>query len=373
MSVVKKAVSSAIVLAALGKIAFDQVKGLSARISNVKRLDENGALYYFEYEGNYDDLLTKLPIKILSKCGCSAFISHNQDDDVITGRNYDLAHTDKNKKITGLNTVFKLHPQGKYSSINMADACWFSVLKLPYYMGALDDGKTTLLPLYLLPYFCMDGINEKGLTVSILYLDIKEGEKAVEQSVKGKKTIVLTQLMRYMLDNCKDIEEAIDLAGQYNITNTLKSDYHLFITDEKGNSAVLEWRYNTFTVTRIDAATNFYHGYDDSCDCYYGEKLKERFIQPKETIREYHYGYGHGYGRFNTMAQCLQQHMIDRQSMKTQMSDEEAANLLAQVSQEYDETDISSHTQYSALYNNTKRCVDIWLLRDYCKKYHFDL
>ena len=80
----------------------------------------------------------------------------------------------------------------------------------------------------------MDGINEKGLSVSILALDVKEGEQAVHQSVEGKKTILYEELLRYILDSCATVKEAEELAGEYNIHNIIGNDYHLFVTDENG-------------------------------------------------------------------------------------------------------------------------------------------
>ena len=41
----------------------------------------------------------------------------------------------------------------------------------------------------------MDGVNEKGFAVSFLYLDLKEGEHPVNQTEKGKESVILSVLL----------------------------------------------------------------------------------------------------------------------------------------------------------------------------------
>ena len=73
----------------------------------------------------------------------------------------------------------------------------------------------------------------------------------------------------------------------------------MFVTDDSGSSAVLEWRNNTFIVTYTDMITNFYVAFDDAEDCYLDGGLKEKFIAPAENPFNYRFGYGHGYERFS--------------------------------------------------------------------------
>ena len=346
---------------------------LSTSFTNVESVDDQGLLYSMDYTAEYDNALMKLPVTFIKDFGCSAFTSFNEEGDVITARNYDLAHTDEDGNATGLNVVFQLHPKGKYASINFADAAWMSLIGVPYTAHALDDGNANRLFLAFLPYICMDGMNEKGLTVSILSLDLKEGESAVNQNESGKDTVTITEMLRLLLDECADVNEAISLAKSYNMTNLLGADFHLFVTDALGNSVVLEWRYNELYVTYQDAVTNFYVGFDDGEDCYYGEQLKEKFVKEENLTRNYLYGYGHGYARFNTIVEMLNGHIVNDETYQTSITDQEAMDTLESVAQDYDGTSLTSLTQYSVIYNSTDLTVDVCVMSNFDKHYTFTL
>jgi len=341
----------------------------NSSISNLKRLDKDGSLYYGEYNREYNNFLFNLAFRVIRGGSCSAFITKNKHNEFLTCRNYDMPHKDSNDNITGLNIVLKIKGRAKYDSINGIDACWLKVLKQPFFKGSLDNPKINKLPLCLLPYLAMDGINEKGFSVSILALDLKEGEKPVSQNEKGKKKIVINQLVRLMIDNCANVDEAIKLANSYNLVAMLGYDYHLFISDANGQSRVLEWRYNTLKAIDTDLVTNFYVSTDDAEDCYYGKDLKEKF-KKRKNINDYHYGYGHGYNRFNKAAKELEKHMLKNKS--TKMSDDDAVDILNKISQDYDGM-LTSYTQYSVIYNNTTHNATFYALKDYKNKYTFSI
>ena len=346
---------------------------LSGAVKNLERVDDRGILYSMDYTASYDNALMKLPITYIKTAGCSAFVTRNEEGDVITARNYDLAHTDDDGNATGLNVIFTLEPEGKYKSINLADAAWLTIIGLPYTAGAFDEGGASPMFLAFMPYLCMDGMNEKGLTVSILALDVKDGEEPVNQTQEGKETVTITELLRLMLDNCADVDEAVALAQEYNLTNIIGSDFHLFVTDADGRSVVMEWRWNTLYLTWQDAVTNFYVGFADAEDCYYGDTLKERFVAAEGLTRAYSYGYGHGYERFNILARTLDEHIVDLATYATVMTEEEAMDTLAAASQVYDGTDISSNTQYSVIYNSADLTAEVCVMRDYEEHYYFSL
>lgn len=348
-------------------------KKMQRCIDGVRRVDENGSLYYMECDANYYGAVS-LPIKALGlvkKGGCSAFIARTPEGDIITGRNYDMPHKDDSDNIFGVDMVLKCMPKGKYRSIAGVDTVWLSALGIKMRPGCLDDGTTKISALAFMPYLCMDGMNEKGFTVSILALDIKNGEKAVAQNVSGKKKVIITMLERYMLDSCATVEEAIALAKNYNLTNTFGSDYHLFISDAAGNSAALEWRNNQFRAVRTDALTNCYVGDDDAEDCYYPDGLKEKYVPLEfEPKKKYRFGYGHGYERYKKLIRFLEAHRAEDGTAL--MTADDAQGLLASVAQNYDGM-LTSFTQYSVVYNNTKLTADYWMFQDYEKKYEFKL
>lgn len=347
---------------------------IKARLSyeNLERIDEDGAFYAIDYVGNYDGPLVSKTLNLLGG-GCTAYIAANTDGDVITCRNYDFPHKDNNGNPSGLNVLVRCNPEGRYSSIGITDVALFGMVGLPYYAGALDNGDIRSLMLMFAPYLCMDGINEKGLTVSILSLDTKEGETATHQNAEGKENLMINSLLRQLLDNCATLDEAIKYTENVNIIGAFGRDFHLLVTDAQGQSAVFEWRFDQFTVTYTNAVTNFYVEYDDGGDCYYGDRLKEKFTFAENVSREYKYGYGHGYGRFKKVVETLETHITDRNTLTPSMTEEEAMNLLADVSQEYDPELMTTQTQYSVIYNNTDLTATVCAMRDYEHVYTFAL
>jgi len=364
------------ILAILVIIALALLFMLTGNVKNIKRVDDEGYLYSMDYTGNYrHNPLSALPVCLLSGVGCSTFLTHSIDGDVLTGRNYDFPHKDNAGNITGLNVIINFAPRNRYRSLCIADAAFFTVIGIPYYKGTLDSGKVRLFPLTFIPYLCMDGINEKGLTASILSLDIKKGEKSVRQNVDGKKKVNITRLLRYILDNCADVKEAIELAGKYNMVDSRGNDYHMFLTDDTGASVVLEWRYNEMQVVETDIATNFYVGFDDGEDSLRKDgTVREFFERPPEIPKRYHYGYGHGYDRFTIVAKAMMWSVaIEAPYYYTHMYDDKAMDLLCECGQDFDEENPTSCTQYSAVYNNTRRSVEICVMRNYKKTYRVAL
>lgn len=177
---------------------------MTASLDSLRRVDEAGVFYEmtcdYDYYGNpiFKTLLSKLG---QYDAGCSAFTTWNETSDCfLTARNCDYRHIDSNGAYTGLNVALHCAPEGKYKSLGIADACWLGMAGGDFSAGALDDGSTDTSLAVLLPYLFVDGINEKGLTVSILKLDVKEGETAVDQKEPGKTTIGHFVLARYILD-----------------------------------------------------------------------------------------------------------------------------------------------------------------------------
>lgn len=346
---------------------------MSASIDTLKRVDEAGLFY--EMSCDYDYYNNPVILGLLEKfgifdAGCSAFGTWNETgDSFLTARNYDYRHTAPDGSYTGLNVAVHCAPEGKYKSVGIADAYWLSLAGGAYYAGVLDDGTTDISMLALLPYLCVDGMNEKGVTGSILKLDIKEGETPVDQQEPGKISIGHAVLLRYILDSCATVEEAVALAREYNIRHTMGMDFHIFLTDAAGSCAVLEWRNNTLTVTDTNAVTNFYVGYDDGGDCYKNGVLTENLVKLENTVREYHYGYGHGFHRFTGIISALERYIdFTQEHYVTKMTQAQALRILSVAAQDPG-TEATSMTQYSAIYDANSLSATIWLNQNYLTSY----
>ena len=167
-------------------------EAMTASLETIKRVDDAGIFYKMTCDYDYDNPLFQTLLGKFGQydAGCSAFTTWNETGDCfLTARNYDYRHTDPNGAYTGLNVALHCAPEGKYKSIGIADACWLSLAGGAYYAGVLDDGTTDTSLAVLLPYLCVDGLNEKGVSVSILKLDVKEGETPVDQQEPGKVAI----------------------------------------------------------------------------------------------------------------------------------------------------------------------------------------
>lgn len=85
-----------------------------------------------------------------------------------------------------------------------------------------------------------DGINEKGLTASILMLN-----SSTYPTEEGAPTLSTADWVQYVLDNFQSVQEVIDDSANYQL---LPANYrginlkeHLIINDAQGKSAVLEY------------------------------------------------------------------------------------------------------------------------------------
>ena len=345
---------------------------VAASLDTLKRVDEAGLLYemncdYDYYNPVFAAILTQFGA---FDAGCSAFTTWNETGECfLTARNYDYRHYDPSGAYTGLNVALHCAPEGKYKSIGVADACWLAMAGGEYYAGVLDDGKTDTSLVAVLPYLCVDGLNEKGLSISILKLDVKDGETPVDQQESGKRTVAHSVLARYILDSCATVDEAVALAKEYNVRNIAGMDFHIFVTDATGASIVLEWRNNALTVTETNAVTNFYVGFDDAEDRYKDGVCTEKALTLGNTVREYHYGYGHGYHRFAGMVSALERYIdFTQEDYITKMTQEQALRILSVAAQDPG-TEATSMTQYSIIYDAQHGCATLWLGQDYATSY----
>lgn len=213
-------------------------------MKRVQRLDEN--IYMMDYTLYYalDELLEKGASNVgemlafvskkttfgvnVFKVGnggfaCSAFNAFNQNGDHLLARNFDY------KKAPCM--VVWTHPENAYASVGVAD-CNFML-----YGNVNKPVKTfNRLQTLLAPYCCMDGVNEKGLSIAILELKTK----ATCQST-GKKPISTTVAIRGVLDKCATIEEAIEFLKSYDMHDAFFCCYHYQITDASGKSVIVEY------------------------------------------------------------------------------------------------------------------------------------
>lgn len=341
----------------------------NSAIDTLKQEDENGHLFSMTFKGDYDFFQKRFIKRLFRDFACSAFAAKNENGQVILARNFDIPHLTKNDELTGFNIACKWYPNGTYKSLFMSDVFNINDLNENFIEEVLKD-REMLKYLFIAPVLCMDGVNEKGLSASILFLDIKDGESYCNMNDLGKKRANIVELLREILDKASNLKEAIKIAKKINMVAVQSEDYHLFVLDKEGNSAVFEWRYNKFTITYTNVVTNFYVGYEDAEDIYYDGILKEKLITTQSKHHNYLYGYGHGFDRFNTIVNSIDDKYIDGFPV---VSEKEAMKILESVSQEYCGNDVTSYTQYSVIYNLEKLNAQVCIDRNYDKIYKYQL
>ena len=341
----------------------------------VIRLDDDGYLYYMDYTKDYysPEVLDAMREIGYIDPGCSVFFTHNVAGECISCRNYDYPHrvSEEDRTLTGLNIVLHCKPEGKYESIAIADAVWCGENNPLLQRGGPDQEGFDVNLLDILPYQCMDGINEKGLYVSIQRVDIKEGDQPARFPAGS------SMLLRYMLDDCANVDEAIRKTETGIIVPEDWQGCHFMVSDTTGRCVVIESRNSAVSVITSDICTNFYLASDDMEDYYRNGVLREEAVKmtDEDGTPNYHYGYGHGYHRFVTILGQLERYRDTTREEYYTIMPESAALVILQSAVQNSYTNASgiSMTQYSVIYNNNKKTVEVWPFQNYSKSFIFDV
>ena len=139
--------------------------------------------------------------------GCSAFSIADSDQEILMGRNYDF-------KIDTSSLLVHCTPKNGYESVAFAALSNISA-------NQPDASLSKKIAVLTAPFICLDGMNEKGVSIAVLTLD---SEPTVQQT--GKQTIFTTLAIRLVLDRAATTQEAVDLLNSYDMFATSGRDYH---------------------------------------------------------------------------------------------------------------------------------------------------
>lgn len=272
------------------------------------------------------EALPLLPVKIKApKFGCTAFTLTDENGQTHMGRNYDF------KRDTSAMLVY-CTPKNGYKSVAFAAMDNVSA-------NVPDENLKKKLASLTAPFICLDGMNEKGVSIAVLTLD----STPVHHDT-GKPTIATTLAIRLVLDRAATTQEAVDLLRGYDMFASSGRDYHFYITDASGDGRAVEYDCDSPTRelvdTKIEAITNFYAIY------------KEKVLPNQENGI-----YGHGRERYDAVMEVL-----ETQSPYTDATVWEA---LKASSQDPNPVDITSNTQWSINFNNTARTAAIAIRRNW--------
>ena len=266
--------------------------------------------------------------------GCSAFSTGDTRGHVLTGRNYDF------KNDTSAMLVH-CRPAKGYESV--ATAALDNIG-----MNAPEDEKRAALANIAAPFICLDGLNEKGVSIAVLTLD---SEPTFQHT--GKPVIATTLAIRLVLDRAATTQEAVDILKQYDMMASSGRDYHFYINDASGDGRAVEYDCNSsireLVDTPIRSITNFFAMYRDK-------------VKP----HQHNDPYGHGRERYDSIEAVLTE-------AGDSATEETAWQAVKASSQEPNEGDITSNTQWSIVYDNTELTAGIALRRDWDNIIHYDL
>jgi len=266
--------------------------------------------------------------------GCSVFTLEDSDGTLRFGRNYDF-------KYDSSAMVVFCNPKDGYSSV--AHAALSHI-----YVNDVFESETSTMACLTAPFICLDGINEKGVGISVLTLD----SEPVAQDT-GKPKLMTTVLIRLVLDKAASTEEAVKLLEKYDMYATSGRDYHFYITDITGDNRIVEFDCHSeereMVVTKTNIATNFYIKYID-----------QTLPNQKNGI------YGHVCERYDAIEQVF--------AANNNIGGNDIAwQALKAASQLPSETDVTSNTQWSIVYNLNELNYEIVLHRRWDEVYQFEL
>ena len=156
---------------------------------------------------------------------CTSFQAPTPDGQWIFGRNYDFA---KNPVL-----VLHSHPDGAYASVSACD-----LGHLGYNLDKVPDSFLHKALCIAAVYAPMDGMNEKGLSTSIMALPRQPARQS-----NGRHIVGTSILMRLWLDRCATVEEALELLSTVDVRHDVAagSGYHYMVADASGDCAVVEF------------------------------------------------------------------------------------------------------------------------------------
>ncbi len=174
--------------------------------------------------------------------GCSTLLVENTEGGYYFGRNFDWDQCDA--------LIVEAHPETGYASLSTVNTDFIRQGAEALSAGLEQSGLLTLAALYA----PLDGMNEKGLAVSVNM--IQDGD-TIEQDT-GKPDITTTTAVRLLLNKAADVEEAVALLKSYDLHASFGYMVHFAIADARGNSVCVEYIGNEMSMVETPVVTNFY-------------------------------------------------------------------------------------------------------------------
>lgn len=273
-------------------------------------------------------LLKGLPIELnVSDAGCTAFVSRNEEGDIIYARNFDFLYAPFLQVYT--------NPDNGYVSVSTVNLSFAG-----YGEGNLPSSGISFQNFLTLaaPFLPFDGMNEKGVCIALLAVP-----EVWMIDDPDKITLNTTTAIRLVLDKAATIDEAVELLRKYNIYFSGDVTCHFLIADATGKSVIVEYYDNGLQVVESDTdyqiASNFI--------AYHGLNIGEGYTE---------------FDRYDAVEKVLQNNNT--------VTVEDCEKLLNTVGIYDGETD---KLQWSVVYNLTDKTGRIWPYRDTGEAWDFTI
>ena len=301
----------------------------------------------------FDSIPSAKSVSLSYDAGCSAFACPDgTSGNFLMGRNFDFNHRDPDTKERVMIPLIAVHtaPAGGKKSVSFVDGQF-----VKYESGFYTKKGNDLSMLMALPYLLLDGINEDGFAVSVLKLD----GLPTAQSDSPNKKIFTTVAMRMLLDRASTVKEAKEMLKDYSMyMDTDSASYHFFMADAKGDFAIVEYtnpdtQLNPNRLEELSGA--------DTLRC-----VTNFYVSPNMYATPHGMRHSlHGKERYDSLRAGLLRHNY-------KMTPEEALGLLKVVAQGPDGYQGSTgFTQWSEVFNLSKKTVSMSILREWDKTFHF--
>ncbi len=258
--------------------------------------------------------------------GCSTITARNADEGILFGRNFDWNSCDA--------MVVLAYPENAYASISTVNMDFIRQGAGGMTDLALkaDEVRTTAAL-----YGPLDGMNEKGLAVSV---NMIQDSDTIDQNTE-KPDLTTTTAIRLLLDQAETVEEALELLGRYDMHASMGMMVHFAIADALGNSVAAEYIGNEMIVTETPVVTNFY--------------LSEG--------KKYGIGTKQSHERYEILMNCLKENPV--------MDGIDVRNALDQVSK--DNFGEFESTEWSIVFHLSEGKADYYHRENYTHGYTFSL
>ncbi len=204
-----------------------------------------------------------------SSFGCSTISARGSQGKALFGRNFDWNPCEA--------WIVQSEPACGYASISTVNMD---------FIGENGEAGREKLPetvrVIAALYAPLDGMNEKGLCVSVNMIQDTDG---IGQK-RGKTNLTTTTAIRLLLNRAANVEEALELLAQYDLHGSLGMMVHFALADVDGNCVVAEYIGNELTITETPIVTNHYLAAGEK----YGigsDESKLRFGILEETMKRH--------------------------------------------------------------------------------------